>query len=186
MQPHPRYATPGGFLPLDAAQPFVGRRADDDAFWDDLFRANWLEEEVMMADMILTIGEDGIVRLEDPAVAAGPPDAEELEWRAIEWKPNDKGLPGRRMPAAYIMKKDPDALRAYLEMRSNLGLSHEEAEWRIERAFDANFRTVLLAEADRGEDRRPDMWIELARGFTVEQIFPVEELGMLKMDGPRQ
>jgi hypothetical protein len=74
--------------------------------------------------------------------------AEEAEFRAIKWKPNDKGLPGRRMPADYIMRKDLDARRAYLEMRSNLGLSHEEAELRIERLFDANFRTVLLARAD--------------------------------------
>jgi hypothetical protein len=123
--------------------------------------------------------------------------AEEAEFRAIEWKPNDKGLPGRRMAADYIMRKDPNARRAYLEMRSNLGLTHKEAELRIERLADANFRTVLLSRADEGDrltdeeienvDRRPDMWIELARGFTVEQIFPnLEDLGMIRRDGPLQ
>jgi hypothetical protein len=31
------------------------------------------------------------------------------------------------------------------------------------------------------------MWIELARGFTVEQIFAdIESLGMLRMDGRLQ
>jgi hypothetical protein len=33
-------------------------------------------------------------------------------------------------------------------MRSNLGLSHEEAEPRIERLSDANFRTVLFHKID--------------------------------------
>ena len=120
--------------------------------------------------------------------------AEEAEWRAINWKPNDKT--GRRMPADYIMRKDPIARRAYLEMRSNLGLSHEEAELRIERLSDANFRTVLLFGAEKDDltdeeiedlDRRPEMWVQLARGFTVEQIFPnLEELGMIRQDGPLQ
>jgi len=112
--------------------------------------------------------------------------ADEAEFVAIKWKPNDKGLPGRRMPADYIMRKDPNARRAYLEMRSNLGLSHEEAELRIERAFDAGFREILLHRAeedglsDEDIDRRPEMWVQLARGFTVEQIFPnLEELGMI-------
>ena len=109
--------------------------------------------------------------------------AEEAEFRAIEWKPNDKGLPGRRLPADYIMRKDPEARRAYLEMRSNLRLSHEEAELRIERLADANFRTALLYEGDDywEADRRPDMWVQLARGLTVEQIFPdLEKLGMIR------
>ena len=77
--------------------------------------------------------------------------ADEAEFVAIKWKPNDKGLPGRRMPADYIMRKDPNARRAYLEMRSNLGLSHEEAELRIERAFDAGFREILLHKAEEDE-----------------------------------
>jgi len=74
-------------------------------------------------------------------------------------------------------------------MRGNLGLSHEEAELRIERLSDANFRTVLLSHAEKDNltdeeiedlDRRLEMWIQLARGFTVEQIFPsLEELGMI-------
>jgi hypothetical protein len=111
----------------------------------------------------------------------------------IKWKPNDKGTPGRRMPADYIMRKDPNARRDYLEMRSNLGLSHAEAELRIERLSDANFRTVLLAKADKIDltneeiedlDQRPEMWVRLARGFTVEQIFPnLEELGMIRQAG---
>ena len=111
--------------------------------------------------------------------------ADEAEFVAIKWKPNDKGLPGRRMPADYIMRKDPNARRAYLEMRSNLGLSHEEAELRIERLFDANFRMVLSSHAETDEeiedlDQRSEMWVQLARGFTVEQIFPnLEELGMI-------
>jgi hypothetical protein len=113
---------------------------------------------------------------------------DEAEFRAIKWKPNDKGIPGRRMPADYIMRKDPNARRAYLEMRTNLKLSHEEAELRIERLSDANFRTVLLSRAeddltDEGIedlDRRPEMWVLAARGFTVEQIFPdLEDLGMI-------
>jgi hypothetical protein len=58
---------------------------------------------------------------------------EEAEFRAIKWKLDDKEIPGRRMPADYIMRKDPNARRAYLELRSNLGLTHEEAELRIER-----------------------------------------------------
>jgi hypothetical protein len=115
---------------------------------------------------------------------------EEAEFRAIEWKPNDKGLAGRRMPAAYIMRNDPNAQHAYNDMRTNLRLSHEEAELRIERVFDANFRAVLLSKENEkidDVDRRPDMWIELARGFTPEQIFPnLEELGMLRRDGPLQ
>jgi hypothetical protein len=116
-------------------------------------------------------------------------DAEEAEFRAIKWKPNDKGVDGRRMPADYIMRKDPNAQWAYQEMRGNLGLSHEEAELRIERLSDANFRTVLLSHAEKDNltdeeiedlDRRLEMWIQLARGFTVEQIFPsLEELGMI-------
>ena len=115
--------------------------------------------------------------------------AEEAEFRAIKWKPNDKGLPGRRMPADYIMRKDPNARRAYLEMRTNLKLSHEEAELRIERLSDANFRTVLFSRAEEADltdeeieelDRRPWMWMQLARGLTVEQIFPnLEDLGMI-------
>ena len=114
--------------------------------------------------------------------------AEEAEFRAIKWKPNDKGLPGRRLPADYIMKKDPDARRAYLEMRSNLGLSHEEAELRIERLADANFRTALVYEGEdyHEADRRPEMWIQLARGLTVEEIFDVEDLGMIPGGGPLQ
>jgi hypothetical protein len=36
-------------------------------------------------------------------------DKADAEFRAINWKPNDKGLPGRRMPADYIMKQDPNA-----------------------------------------------------------------------------
>jgi hypothetical protein len=72
-------------------------------------------------------------------------------------------------------------------MRSNLKLSHEEAELRIERLSDANFRTVLFSARDdltdeeiEDLDMRPEMWIQLARGFTVEQIFPnLEELGMI-------
>jgi hypothetical protein len=90
--------------------------------------------------------------------------AEEAEFRAIKWKPNDKGVSGRRMPADYIMRKDPNARRAYLEMRSNLKLSHEEAELRIERLSDANFRTVLFSARDdltdeeiEDLDRRPEM-----------------------------
>jgi hypothetical protein len=116
-------------------------------------------------------------------------EAEEAEFRAIGWKPNDKGLPGRRLPADYIMRKDRNARRAYLEMRSNLGLTHEEAELRIERLHDANFRTAILSRVALGDlteeeienlDRRPDMWVQLARGFTVEQIFPdLEDLGMV-------
>jgi len=92
-------------------------------------------------------------------------------------------------------RRAPLARRAYLEMRSNLGLSHEEAELRIERYFDANFRAAILYKIDEPEpptkeefdnqDRRPEMWVQLARGFTVEQIFPnLEDLGMIKRDGP--
>ena len=112
--------------------------------------------------------------------------AEEAEFEAIKWKPNDKT--GQRLPADYIMRHDPDAQRAYQEMRSNLGLSHEEAELRIERLSDANFRTVLFSRADddltdeeiEDLDQRPEMWIQLARGFTVEQIFAnLEDLGMI-------
>jgi len=106
---------------------------------------------------------------------------EEAEFRAIEWKADDKGRP-RRLPADYIMRKDPDARRAYLEMRSNLGLSHEEAELRIERLADANFRAALVYEGEDYDevDRRPEMWVQAARGFTVEQIFPdLEDLGMI-------
>jgi hypothetical protein len=91
------------------------------------------------------------------------------------------------------LRKDIDARRAYLEMRANLGLSHEEAELRAERVSDANFRTVLFHTAeedglsDDNVDRRPEMWVQLARGFTVEQIFPnLEELGMIRQDGPLQ
>jgi hypothetical protein len=119
--------------------------------------------------------------------------AEEAEFRAIEWKPNDKGMSGRRLPASWIIKQDPNARRAYLEMRSNLGLTHEEAELRIERLSDANFRTIALykidepghpsAEEIEDVDRRPEMWVQLARGFTVEQIFPnLEDLGMIRRD----
>jgi hypothetical protein len=115
--------------------------------------------------------------------------AEEAEFQAIKWKPNDKGTPGRRMPADYIMRKDVNARAAYELMRTNLGLSHEEAELRIERLSDANFRTVLLSAKDdltdeeiEDLDRRPEMWVLAARGFTVEQIFPnLEELGMISM-----
>jgi hypothetical protein len=121
--------------------------------------------------------------------------AEEAEFRAIEWKSNDKE--GRRLPASWIIKKDPNARRAYLEMRSNLGFTHEKAELRIERCFDANFRTTILTGAEREDnltaeeiedlDRRPEMWVQLARGFTVEQIFPnLEDLGMIRQDGPLQ
>jgi hypothetical protein len=105
-------------------------------------------------------------------------------------QPNDKGVGGRRMPADYIMRKDPNAQWAYQEMRSRLGLSHEEAELRIERLSDANFRTVLLSSAEKDDptdeqiedlDRPPEMWVLAARGFTVEQIFPsLEDLGMIK------
>jgi hypothetical protein len=122
--------------------------------------------------------------------------AEEAEFRAIEWKPNDKEMSGRRLPASYIIKKDPNARRAYLEMRSNLGFTHEEAELRIERCFDANFRTTILSGAEKDDltdeeiedlDRRPEMWVQLARGFTVEQIFPnLEDLGMIRRDGALQ
>ena len=90
-------------------------------------------------------------------------------------------------------RRAPLARRAYLEMRSNLGLSHEEAELRIERCFDANFRAAILYKIDEPEpptkeefdnqDRRPEMWVQLARGFTVEQIFPnLEDLGMIRRD----
>ena len=115
-------------------------------------------------------------------------DRDEAEFQAIQWKPNDKGLPGRRAPAAYLMRNDVNARRAYQEMRNNLGLSHEEAELRIERLSDANFRTVLFSRADddltdeeiEDLDQRPEMWIQLARGFTVEQIFAnLEDLGMI-------
>jgi hypothetical protein len=105
---------------------------------------------------------------------------EEAEFRAIEWKADDKGRP-RRLPADYIMRKDPDARRAYLEMRSNLGLSHEEAELRIERLSEANFHMVLFHEGEdyREADRRPEMWVQLARGFSVEEIFPnLEEISI--------
>jgi hypothetical protein len=107
-------------------------------------------------------------------------------FEAAEWKPNDGK--GRRLSADYIMRQDPDARRAYMEMRNNRGLSHEEAELRIERCADANFRAAILHEGDPSElDRRPDMWVELARGFTVEQIFPnIELLGMVRRDGPLQ
>jgi hypothetical protein len=118
--------------------------------------------------------------------------AEEAEFRAIEWKPNDKGISGRRLPASWITRKDRNANRAYLEMRSNLALTHEEAELRIERLSDANFRTVILTRAALRDltneeiedlDRRPDIWVQLARGFTVEQIFPnLEDLGMIRRD----
>ena len=113
-------------------------------------------------------------------------DRDEAEFQAIQWKPNDKGLPGRRAPAAYLMRNDVNARRAYQEMRNNLGLCHEEAELRIERCFDALFRSVLLHEPeddgidDEELDRRPEMWVQLARGLTVEQIFPnLEDLGMI-------
>jgi hypothetical protein len=29
---------------------------------------------------------------------------EEAEFQAINWKRNDKGIPGRRLPADYIMR----------------------------------------------------------------------------------
>jgi hypothetical protein len=121
--------------------------------------------------------------------------AEEAEFQAINWKPNDRGIPGRRLPADFIMRKDLNARRAYLEMRSNLNLSHEEAELRIERLSDANFRMLLLSRVEveltdeeiEDLDRRPDMWVQLARGFTIEQIFPnLEDLGMIRRDGPLQ
>ena len=75
------------------------------------------------------------------------------------------------MPVDYIMRKDLNARRAYLEMRSNLGLSLEVAELRIERLSDINFCTVLFHKAeedglsDDDVDRRPEMWMQLARGF---------------------
>ena len=112
----------------------------------------------------------------------------EAEFEAIKWKPNDKT--GQRLPADYIMRHDPDARRAYQEMRYRLGLSHAEAELRIERLSDANFRTALFSRAEEDltdkeladplPDRRPEMWVQLARGFTVEQIFAnLEDLGMI-------
>jgi hypothetical protein len=193
MLPHPRYFTPVGFLSLDVAQRFVGRRADDAFFWDELLGARWIDTHALIASHDLFIDDDDIVRLEPVArdrATDSVDTAEEAEFRAMEWKPNDKGLPGRRMAADYIMRKDPNAQRAYNEMRTNLRLSHEEAELRIERVFDANFRTVLLSKENEKTDdvdRRPDMWIELARGFSVEAIFPnLEELGMLRRDGPLQ
>jgi hypothetical protein len=134
--------------------------------------------------------------MEDQHANGSKDAAEEAEFRAIEWKPNDKGTSGRRLPASWIIKKDPNARRAYLEMRSNLGLTHEEAELRIERLSDANFRTVILTRTEKDYltdeeienlDRRPEMWVQLARGFTVEQIFPnLEDLGMIRRDGPLQ
>jgi hypothetical protein len=45
----------------------------------------------------------------------------------------------------------------------------------------------LTDEEIENLDRRPDMWVQLARGFTVEQIFPdLEDLGMIRHDGPLQ
>ena len=192
MLPHPRYFTPVGFLSLDAAQRFVGRKADDGAFWDELLGAHWINTHALIASHDLYIDDDGIVRLE-PVARDRATDmvatAEEDEFRAIDWKINDNGI-GRRMPAAHIMARDINAQRAYNEMRSNLRLSHEEAELRIERAFDANFRVALFSKENEkieNVDRRPDMWIQLARGFSVEQIFPnIEELGMIRRDGPLQ
>jgi hypothetical protein len=42
MKPHPRYATPGGVLPLEIAQRYDGRRVDD-AFWEEILAEAWLE-----------------------------------------------------------------------------------------------------------------------------------------------
>jgi hypothetical protein len=143
------------------------------------------------------IGAGGKFRWQGGRKAMDKDAADEAEFRAIKWKPNDKGNSGRRMPADYIMRKDPNARRAYLEMRSNLGLTHEAAELRIERLAEAKFRTVLFYKIDEREhltdegiedvDRRPEMWVQLARGFTVEQIFPnLEDLGMIRRDRPLQ
>ena len=115
----------------------------------------------------------------------------EAEFEAIKWKPNDKT--GQRLPADYIMRHDPNARRAYQEMRNRLGLSHAEAELRIERLSDANFRTALFSRAEEDltdkeladplPDRRPEMWVQLARGYTVEQIFPnLTAIGMIRRD----
>jgi hypothetical protein len=194
MRPDRRYLTPVGFLRQDAALQFVGRNADSDGtFWTDLFDAKWIETYELTADHDLVVGEDGVVRLEPAAREGRPTDmaatAEEAEFRAIDWKPNDKGI-GRRMPAAYIMTRDVNAQEAYRRLRADLGLSHEEAELRIERVFDANFRTVLFYKDDEKAedvDRRPQMWIDLGRGLSVEAIFPdLEELGMRDLRRPLQ
>jgi hypothetical protein len=63
-----------------------------------------------------TVEFDGISPHES---VAGDTD-EEAEFQAIRWKPNDKGDSERRMPADYIMRRDSNAQRAYLEMRTNL------------------------------------------------------------------
>src|SRR6516225_5492347 len=99
MRPLPREFTPGGFLRRDGAQRFVGRKVDD-AFWTDLFGANWIEPDELTADHVVThelvVGDDDIVRLDPapvplPAAREGRPTdmvatAEEEEFRAIDWK----------------------------------------------------------------------------------------------------
>jgi hypothetical protein len=88
----------------------------------------------------------------------------------IKWKPDDRGRL-RRMPARYIMRKDPNATAAYHALRKQ-GLSREEVEDRIERVSEANFLGVLFHEGSdwRDADHRPEIWLLLAEGMPVEKI----------------
>jgi hypothetical protein len=84
----------------------------------------------------------------------------------VNWKPDHRGEP-RRMPADYIIKRDRDARRAYVAMRTR-GMSHEDAEGEIETAFDKCFREMLATD----RDRRLEAWTALAQGMPAAGLFP--------------
>jgi hypothetical protein len=83
------------------------------------------------------------------------------------------------LKAGYVMKRDPRAKAAYDALRRR-GLPREEAEARIEQAFQMAFTEALIAEAfeegERGQiarDRRKtEIWLSLQEGLSVERIFP--------------
>ena len=95
----------------------------------------------------------------------------------IKWKLDDRGKP-RRLPAGYIMRRDPRAKTAYTAMRRRC-LSAQEAEHEIETSFQNAFRETLIF----GIDRRLEIWIALEEGLRTADLFADIETALNQKSG---
>jgi hypothetical protein len=91
----------------------------------------------------------------------------------INWKPDDRGNPNRRLPASYIMHHDPRARAAYTAMRHR-GLSAQDAEHEVETVGEKGFYETLVF----GIDRRLELWISLEEGLRAADLFADIDVAM--------
>jgi hypothetical protein len=92
----------------------------------------------------------------------------------IKWRMNANGLRGP--DADYVMRHDKYAVAAFEALRKK-GMSKREAKRQIEECFSSAFWFMMFSE-EGVRDPRPQCWLLLSEGLSVERIFPtLKELG---------